>query len=188
MQPGDGARPDTTLMEELRSGSGQTRRGAFCALYERYAGPLRTFLAPMARGPELAEDLTQETFLRALAKLHTFDGRSSFKTWIYSIGMNLFRDHLRRRATMSETNSPDWTNTAAKGPTPAEAAERNEQTERVRAAIDALPEEYRAPVLLVRLEGMSYAEAAEVLGLTVSAVRMRMHRGYRRLVEALAER
>jgi len=188
MDSGDGARPDSTLVEEFRKGSSQARQGAFCALYERYAGPVRSYLARLGRRPELAEDLTQETFLRALNGLDGFDGRSSVKSWIYCIATNLFRDHLKRRSTMTQEGASDWTDREGKGPTPAEVAERNEEAERVRTAVEALPDEYRAPVILVRLEGMSYAEAADVLGATVPAVRMRIHRGHLRLLEALRDK
>jgi RNA polymerase sigma-70 factor (ECF subfamily) len=174
---------DRQLVDQFRGAPGDGRREAFLELYERHAGRLHGFLLRATRSPHLADDLTQEAFLHALDGMDRFSGNSSFKTWIYRIAMNLLKDHHRK---MKTTAQPDE-NASGGEPTPADAAERNEEVQRVRAALGALPEGLRAPVILVRFEGMKYREAAETLGLSVDALRMRVHRAYMALAAALKE-
>lgn len=182
MERGSQAKPDSLLVTEFCSGTTDARREAFSALYERYAGQVRAYLGRMTRHVQLAEDLVQETFLRALKALDRFDSRSSFKTWVYCIATNLFKDHVKRRSTMLQRETPDWFAREAPCHTPVQEAQQKEETGRVRAAVEALPDQYREPVILVRIEGLSYAEAAEVL---VSTVRMRIHRAHLKLMDAL---
>ena len=75
-------------------------------------------------------------------------------------------------------------NAADPQPTPDDVAQRNEQVRRVRDAVDALPPAMRGPLVLVRLEGMKYREAAQVLGISLAALRMRVHRAHLALAEA----
>jgi len=175
--------PDSALVGLFQQGTAGERQQAFCGLYERHAGPVCGYLARLTRDAHLAEDLTQETFLRALKALGRFHGQSSFKTWVYRIATNLFKDHLKRRKTMSQNDQMVWKGTAVESPV--EFAERQEEARRVQAAVDALPEDLREPILLVRLDGLSYQQAAEVLGLNLTTLRMRVHRAHLRLVEAL---
>jgi RNA polymerase sigma-70 factor (ECF subfamily) len=171
------------LAERYRHASAQERRQTFRELYERYAGELHGYLRRMTQSVDLADDLTQDAFLRALTKMDTFTGNSSFKTWVYRIAMNLYRDHLRRKTTVQACLD----DAASEQPTPEDAAERSDEARRVRAALDGLPESLRAPVVLVRLEGMKYREAARVLGVSQAALRMRIYRGQMALLEALKE-
>lgn len=174
------SRTDEALVKLFQSDDGR-RRGAFCELYARHAGGLRAYLLRLTGTVQRAEDLTQEAFLRALEGLERFSGRSTFKTWLFAIGTNLVRDHYRRKRPMRSL-ADDMT---APGPGPAEEAEADEEVRRLRAAVEKLPESQRAPLVLVRLEGMKYREAAEALGITLAAVRMRIHRAHLALTEAL---
>lgn len=181
MEKGSGPESDETFAERFKRSSADDRRRIFCALYERHAGELRYYLLRMGRSPHLADDLTQEAFLRALDRLSGFSGRSSFKTWLFRIATNLLNDHMRRRQTvgLALDDMPSGQRT------PAELAEHNEEAHRVRQAVDALPESLRAPLVLVRLEGMKYREAAEALGISLNALRMRVYRAHMALVAAL---
>ena len=179
-----GADADLEMVEVFKKVRGERAREAFCALYERHAGGVRAYLLRMTRSPDLADDLTQEAFLHALNGLAGFSGDCSFKTWVYQIAMNRFRDHLRRKrpAAGAEWLTSDNPDSAL---APDELAQRNEEVQRVRDAVAALPEELRAPLVLVRFEGLKYREAAEVLGITLDAVRMRVHRAHMGVVPLL---
>ena len=179
----NGSDPDRKLAQCCKHGSAGERRRAFRGLYERHAGGLRYYLLRMTGSAHLADDLTQEAFLRALGSLEQFSEQSSFKTWIYSIATNLLKDHARRKAAVGAVSE----NTPGGQPTPADLAERNEEAQRVRDAVDALPEALRAPLVLVRFEGMKYRQAADALGITLEALRMRVHRAHMALVAALRE-
>ncbi|MFP4029497.1 MAG: RNA polymerase sigma factor [Candidatus Brocadiia bacterium] len=177
-----GSRTDQALVVLFQNDDGQRRR-AFCELYERHAGALRNYLLRLTGAVQTAEDLTQETFLRALEGLESFTGRSSFKTWLFTIGTNLVRDHFRRKKPMGSL-ADDLTSSH---PDPAEKAETDDDVRRLRSAVADLPESQRFPLVLVRFEGMKYREAAEALGITLAAVRMRIHRAHLALTEALTD-
>ena len=185
MESASNSKPDSELVAEFRAGDGTLRQTAFRALYERHAGPIRSYLARRCRHEQLAEDLTQDCFLKALKGLDQFDSRSTVRTWLYCIATNLFRDHLRRKSTVSEETSTILDERTAANPGPAAAAETSEEVSRVRKAVDALAEDLREPLVLVKLQGLSYKDAAEVMGVTLSTVRMRIHRAHLRLAEEL---
>lgn len=183
MDNGNGPETDQELVERFKRAPAAQRREAFRGLYVRHAGALRGYLLRLAGSPHLADDLTQEAFLRALGGLDGFSGNSSFKTWLYRIATNLLKDHNRRRGPVEAL--PD--NMTAAQPTPADLVEHNEQVRRVRDAVDALPRDMQQSLVLVRLEGMKYREAAQVLGITLDTLRMRVHRAHLALVAALRE-
>jgi RNA polymerase sigma-70 factor (ECF subfamily) len=179
----DGTEPG--LVAQFQHATGEARREAFCGLYERHAGGVHACLLRLTGSPHLAEDLTQETFLHALDGLDKFAGQSSFKTWVYQIAINLWADHRRKKRPVSngELASRD---AISDGPTPADLSEQAEEIDRLRRAIAEIPDELRAPLLLVRFEGMRYREAAEALGITLNAVRMRVHRAHLALTAKLS--
>jgi len=178
-----GPATDREFAQRYRHASAEQRRQAFRGLYERHAPQLHCYLCRMTGSVDLADDLTQEAFLRALTGMDAFAGNSSFKTWIYRIAMNLYKDHVRRKAAVGA----GFESSSSKQPTPAELAEQSDETKRVRAALDGLPVSLRAPLILVRLEGMRYREAARVLGITLGALRMRVYRAQMALLDALKE-
>jgi RNA polymerase sigma-70 factor (ECF subfamily) len=117
--------------------------------------------------------------------LDNFDSRSTVKTWLYCIATNLFRDHLRRKSTVSEETSTILDERTTAQPGPASEAETNEEVSRVRKAVDTLAEDLREPLVLVKLQGLSYKDATEVMDVTLSTVRMRIHRAHLKLAEEL---
>ena len=126
----------------------------------------------------------QETFLRAYDRLETFNPDYRFKTWLLAIANNLGVDTLRRRRETVEFN-PETHAGSGRGPE-AEAVEA-ERSRSVQDAVATLPETYGVPLILRYSEEMSYAEIAEILGLTVSAVKSRLFRGRNMLAERLEE-
>ncbi len=153
-------------------------------------------LAARLVGPTEAEDVVQETFLRAYHGLGNFRGESSLKTWLYAIALNRARarhgtlGRLRAIFTPGRAREDDpfasLDDAADPGSTPEENAVLKERRTRLRAAIRALPEEFRAAVLLRDLEGLSYDEVAQVLSIPIGTVRSRLARGRALLREKLS--
>ena len=164
----------------------------------RYYGTMVFSLAARLVGPSDAEDVVQETFLRAYHGLAKFRGESSLKTWLYAIALNRARARMgtlgRLRAMFvpgrSKEDDPFASLDDAADPaaSPEENAVLKERRVRLRAAIRALPEDFRAAVLLRDLEGLSYEEVAEVLGIPIGTVRSRLARGRALLRENLKEK
>ncbi len=157
---------------------------AFDALFQRYARPVHGYLTRLTGSPALAEDLVQLTFLSVVRARGRFQAGARFKPWLYAIATNAARDAQRRQHRPEElTPRGELPATlAADGPAP-----RDVGLERaVQRALAQLPEGQRVPIVLHRFEGMGFAEIAEALGLTESAVKVRAHRGYARLRKLLA--
>jgi RNA polymerase sigma-70 factor (ECF subfamily) len=155
-----------------------------------YRGALR-----MTGKPEEAEDLVQETFLRAYRFQHQFQPGTNFKAWLFKIQTNLFRSRYRKQynspQSLDDTEEfylyqhlgPD----TPKGDDPAGDVLDKLGVEEVRRAIEDLPPAYREAVLLTDVEGFSYKETAEILGVPVGTVMSRLHRGRQRLQRSLYE-
>lgn len=154
-------------------------------------------LAARLVGPAEAEDIVQETFLRAYRGLESFRGESSLKTWLYTIALNRvrarhgtlarLRELFKSRSRAGDDDAPTELDLAADpGATPEETAVRREQRARLRQAVQNLPEEFRLAVVLRDLEGLSYGEVAEALKVPIGTVRSRLARGRAILKEALS--
>ncbi|AHY46042.1 sigma70-ECF: RNA polymerase sigma factor, sigma-70 family [Rubrobacter radiotolerans] len=170
---------DAELVE--RTLAGDTR--SYEELVGRYERLVAKVLYPYARREISAEDLVQETFLRAYDRLETFNPDYRFKTWLLAIANNLGIDTLRRRKELVEFNGETHGET---GGGPESEAVEAERRAGVREAMRSLPETYQVPLLLRYDEEMSYAEIAEVMGLTVPAVKSRLFRA-RNMVAGLLE-
>ena len=167
----------------------------FEIIVRRYSGMVFGLAARLV-GPLDAEDVVQETFLRAFRSLGSFRGESSLKTWLYAIALNRLRV---RRGTLARLRTlfgaggsgptPDFSlldNAADADRTPEENALLSDQRRRLRKAVLDLPEEFRMAVVLRDLEGLSYEEVASVLTVPVGTVRSRLARGRALLKEALS--
>lgn len=136
-----------------------------------------------------AEDLTQETFVRVFRSLQDYTP-GTFEGWLHRITTNLFLDLARRRQKIRFDALPedagDRLATAEHGPEL--AFEHNNLDPEIQRALDALPAEFRAAVVLCDLEGLTYEEIALTLGVKVGTVRSRIHRGRVLLRQALAHR
>jgi len=164
-----------TLDGDVRSYEELVRR------YERLVGRV---LYSYARREISVEDLVQETFLRAYDRLETFNPDYRFKTWLLAIANNLGVDTLRRRREIVEFN-PEIHASLAGGPE-AEAVEAD-RSRSLQDAIGKLPEIYGVPLVLRYSEEMSYAEIAEVLDVTIPAVKSRLFRARNMLAGRLEE-
>ena len=137
-----------------------------------------------------AEDLTQETFVRVFRSLHTFQP-GTFEGWMHRITTNLFLDQARRRQRIRMDAMGDEADRYASADqlaAPERAFEHDNLDHDVQAALDELPPEYRAAVVLCDIEGLSYEEIAVTLGIKLGTVRSRIHRARARLRVSLEHR
>jgi RNA polymerase sigma-70 factor (ECF subfamily) len=139
-----------------------------------------------------AEDLTQEVFVRVFRSLSSYTP-GTFEGWLHRITTNLFLDLVRRRARIRFDPLPDdaerIAGTGQAGlENPAQHYDDTHFDADVQRALDALPPDFRAAVVLCDLEGLSYEEIAATLGIKIGTVRSRIHRGRSQLRAALAHR
>ena len=139
--------------------------------------------------PHDAEDLTQEVFVRVFRSLSSYTP-GTFEGWLHRITTNLFLDQVRRKARIRFDALPDDSADRIKSrePGPAQVYDDTHFDHDVQAALDALPPDFRAAVVLCDLEGLSYEEIAATLGIKIGTVRSRIHRGRSQLRAALAHR
>jgi RNA polymerase sigma factor (sigma-70 family) len=135
-----------------------------------------------------AEDLTQEVFIRVFRSLHTFTP-GTFEGWLHRITTNLFLDMARRKAKIRFSPLPDDAERIpGREASPQQVYDDTHFEGDIQAALDALPPDFRAAVVLCDLEGLPYDEIAATLGVKVGTVRSRIHRGRAQLRAALAHR
>jgi RNA polymerase sigma-70 factor (ECF subfamily) len=151
----------------------------------------------MTRNPTDAEDLVQETYLRAYRGFSGFEEGTNLRAWMYRILTNTFINSYRKKqrepVTVQEDDLDEWylfDRLGESGVEPSAEAEviRGMPDEDVQKALEALPEGFRLAVLLADVEGFSYKEIAEILGIPIGTVMSRLHRGRRALEKALWER
>ena len=138
--------------------------------------------------PHDAEDLTQDTFIRVFRSLASYRP-GTFEGWLHRITTNLFLDMVRRRARLRMEGLPEDTDRLADdGPDPEQAFADAHLDPGLQEALDALPPEFRAAVVLCDVEGLSYEEIAATLDVKLGTVRSRIHRGRQALRAALEHR
>lgn len=152
----------------------RTHAGAYIEmLYEEYQRPILSHLTRLVGDRETAEDLCQETFIKALRAWEGRDPTASVAAWLYRIATNTAYDHLRRRRRIRFTTLLD----ADQPPTGEHSMEsRLDEREPVQNALAQLPAMYRLPLLLHSCEGHSTQEIADALGCSNSAVKTRLFR------------
>jgi RNA polymerase sigma-70 factor (ECF subfamily) len=150
--------------------------------------PLTRYLRRYCGDPEVARDLVQETLLRVTRALPGFSGKSSLKTWVFSIATRVAADHFRRLSrSLPAAGGDDDLDTLAAEHTLEQQLIVDEMNACVRGVIDELPGDYRAALVLRDLEGLSVAEVADVCGCSLASAKIRIHRARRRLQAALNE-
>lgn len=177
---------DRTLAQ--RAGRGDQE--AFAQLVERYTGLVYSLAVQRVGNHHDAEDVAQTVFLKAWKALPGFRGDAAFSTWLYRMTANAATDLLRqrgRRETPLSLDDPDLPQTAHPGPGPVERAQEAERREALADAVDALPEQARAILLLRELEGLSYEEIAAALDLPMGTVRSRLARARKALAKTLRD-
>ncbi|HYO03984.1 MAG TPA: RNA polymerase sigma factor SigE [Mycobacterium sp.] len=133
-----------------------------------------------------AEDLTQETFIRVFRSVQNYQP-GTFEGWLHRITTNLFLDMVRRRSRIRMEALPDdYDRVPAEDPNPEQIYHDARLGPDLQAALDSLPPEFRAAVVLCDIEGLSYEEIGATLGVKLGTVRSRIHRGRQALREYLA--
>ena len=170
-------------------------RLAFAELVELYKDKLYNMAYRMMGNAQEAEDVAQEAFLRAYKNLDSYNAKHKFSTWIYRIATNLCIDKMRKKkpdysldAEVDGIVGADmYTRIASSERTPEEEYVRAETQTEVQAAIESLPENYRAAVVLKYMHDMSLQEIADILEVPVSTVKTRIHRGREALRASLSQ-
>ncbi len=181
------ANDDRRTVLRVRGGD----RQAYAVLVDRYQIPVYNLMLRMVGCPDIALELTQDTFTRAYEKLNGFDADRPFFSWLYTLGLNIARDHLRgpgagRQVTHSldrmceDGFEPSDPEDAGDGP-----YERILERGRLNKALGALPEVMREALILRFREGLSFPEIAEALGLGLSNAKMTVQRGLEKMRKLL---
>jgi RNA polymerase sigma-70 factor, ECF subfamily len=161
---------DQRLVREYLRG----KAAAFDRLFARHEAALGRFAYHLTGNRTEAEDLCQSTWLAATQSLSTYAGHSTFRAWLHGIALNLYRDQRRKPSLHTVALDPELP--SARGESdPQRAAERAETTRRLRAALATLDEEHREVILLVKVQGLSYQEAAVAMNCPVGTIRSRVH-------------
>ena len=164
----------------------QHSRIVFEDVVEELSEPLRRYLERLVGNRATADDLLQETLLKIARALPGFERRSSVKTWAFTIATRVATDHFRRPQNRAQMVAVDETTHIDD----AETEQRlviDEMSSCVREVIDSLPEDYRTALVLHDLEGQTAAQVAEIVGCSIATAKIRIHRGRRRLKQALNE-
>jgi RNA polymerase sigma-70 factor (ECF subfamily) len=174
-----------TQERELLAACRQGDPAALRQLVDAHYEPLYRFLWRLTASSDAASELTQETFVRALLRLDSFNGRSRFSTWLHAIALNLWKDARRAGARESEILL-DNASIAADAPAGEPEALASLERHEVRDAVERLPERQRLAILLFYYQGMSYKEIASLRGCPMGTVGSWIHHGVRALKRRLA--
>ena len=179
MDQPDNDRDDACAVERTLGGD----REAFAVLVRRYQGPVYRLMLRFSRDECDAAEMAQDAFVRAYERLASYDSRRRFFTWLYTLALNVARDHARRLKRAPRCRQDLDTAQTDKGRDPLASLE----AARLLDALRGLPPKYAEALALRYIEDMHLDEVAETLGLTVSGAKMRVHRGLRMMREHFGE-
>jgi RNA polymerase sigma-70 factor (ECF subfamily) len=176
------------LLDDAERANPRGQQEAFEALYSLYHEPVRRYLYQLSGSADHAEELAQETFVKAYTGLLSFRGTCSAATWLFRIARNTYLNSWRRpRAAKIDTDElyaiPDPTSYGD----PVERFAAGEQRSLIGLALAQLHEQQRSILLLRDAEGLAYVEIADVLGISVAAVRMKLFRARNTFRQAYKE-
>ncbi|TDK68400.1 RNA polymerase sigma factor RpoE [Sapientia aquatica] len=172
---------DQLLVESVQNGD----KRAFELLVLKYQRKLMRLVLYFVKNQAEAEDIVQDTFIKAYRALPNFRGESAFYTWLYRIGVNSAKNHLvaqrRRVPTLSDTDAQEAESFKEAGglreaTTPESILASKQLAETVNAAMNGLPEDLRITISLREIDGLSYEEIAEMMECPIGTVRSRIFR------------
>lgn len=183
---------DGELVEAVQKGDGT----AYRALVEKYQGRIYAVIYGMVRNREDARDLTQEAFVKAYRNISGFRSDAKFYTWLYRIAMNLTIDFTRRRKRnpvttvedeVAERSSDGGVAEVHRIQSPGKALERKQLYRAIMDALEELPEQQKQVILLREIEGLSYKEISEIMGIAEGTVMSRLFYARKRLQTLLGD-
>ncbi|WP_163101038.1 RNA polymerase sigma factor SigX [Peribacillus alkalitolerans] len=161
----------------------------FQDLYEKYHHDVFQFLFYMVKNRETAEDLVQEVYIRVYKSHQKFEGKSSERTWLYSIARNAAIDHFRKQKSWKQRlmENFDWDKQQIKDehPIPEEIALQKEEIQWIYKSLDECTVDQRSVIILRYIQSLSISETAEVLGWTESKVKTTQHRALKAVKKIL---
>ena len=165
----------------------------FSDVFREYQHPIYNYLLRMTQNKTVAEDLTQETFIRVHRSLPSFRGEASISTWIYRIATNISLDYFKRSGNRLVAQAVSLDEIEFEGEwvvdrnstSPEKLADQSEMSECVQSFIHRLSPSYRAVLVLHDLQGLKNREIADVLDIPLSTVKIRLHRARNKLRESL---
>ena len=180
---------EAAFVAELQSGSEE----AFAYLLAVYQNPVYDLVLHILANRSDAADVLQEVFVKVFRKIEQFHGESSLRTWIYRIAVNEASNHrrgwlrrIRREPISLDEGKPEPVTHGQKEDTPYHQLELAERRERVRRALASLAQPYRTVVVLREIEGLSYEEISQVMGVAEGTIKSRLVRGRELLRRKLA--
>lgn len=176
---------DSELAVRARAGD----RNSFGVLVERHQSQIYGFALHFFRAPDIAEDVAQETFLRAYRFLNSYDESRRFVTWLYSIARNIcidrHRERTRKEGMPIDDVPPDQLLSEDPEGDPLGNLLRREARKVLKSAVDNLPEKYKTPIILCYMDGLSYQEIGEILGISLNNTKIRIFRAKKMLLDNL---
>jgi RNA polymerase sigma-70 factor (ECF subfamily) len=188
--------PDLALVQRTQQGD----RSAFRALFDKYHRRVFAVSLAVVKNPQDAHDVVQEAFVRVHRHLGSFQGASSFYTWLYRITMNLSIDHHRRKKTArqvdyddgilredGESEAADRIVPSYAGNDPGRAHAQKELAERMQEALATLPPYHQEVIVLREVDGLSYEEIAKIMKVPKGTIMSRLFHARRKMQHALSD-
>ncbi len=176
---------DIEIVEQVLQGN----RNAFRDIVDRYKKPIFSLMIRLSGSPEDAEELTQETFMKAFKALKKFNTQQNFFPWLYTIGLNIARDWRRKSQTraLPEMQLADVKVHAGQYPSQEFFMTQKQDIIMVQKGLSSLPMDLREILILRFKYDLSFKEISDVFKVSVSAAKMRVHRGLKQLKKILGD-
>ena len=176
--------PDAELVQEVRDGN----RQAFTELMRRYQQRVYWTARRIVGTHEDADDVAQETFVKAYLGLGDFRGDASFFTWLYKIAVNLSLNALRKKQVVTYLRESELISRfLARSEDPSEEVERKETQSRLDRAVAVLPEKQKAVFVLRFFDGLSYEEIADVMKTSVGGLKANYHHALKKIKQSMSD-
>jgi RNA polymerase sigma factor (sigma-70 family) len=176
---------EATLVEEVLSGN----KDAYATLVNRYKKQIFNLAYRMTMNRDTAQDLAQETFFRGYTKLHRYDPEFSFLNWLYTICLNLTRNHLSKKHEITTDSPADWEvqEPGIQKNSPELQAIKQQELKGLEKALLALPVDLRETMVLRYMQELPFDAIANTLGISLSATKMRVYRGLETMQEMMTK-